>query len=260
MLEAQTIKDNWDSLRYRIDQFEDRKDALNKLYDDFEDRMVMAPASGTSFHHNAFAGGYVDHVLRVMDCANELYDVWARMGADVSGYTMHELQFAALNHDLGKMGFPGDGNEVYQVETSDWHRKNMGRMYVPNKDIPFAVHSDLSLYLLQHYKIPVSWNETLAIKVHDGVYNDGAKPYYMARSEQAKMKNHMPLLLHHADHMATQIEYERYVNNKKKTLVPPVVKSKISKSNGLKNLGDSNPALSKELQDIFAGMGKTEDK
>jgi hypothetical protein len=53
-------------------------------------------------------------------------------GADMSGYTTEELLFAAMHHDLGKAGFPGDGNEVYQVETSDWHRKNQGKLYKTN--------------------------------------------------------------------------------------------------------------------------------
>ena len=47
----------------------------------------------------------------------------------MSGYTKEELLFAAMHHDLGKVGFPGEGNEVYQVETSDWHRKNQNKMY-----------------------------------------------------------------------------------------------------------------------------------
>ena len=49
----------------------------------------------------------------------------------------------AMHHDLGKCGFPGKGREVYQVETSDWHRKNMGRMYKHNENIPFTMVPDL---------------------------------------------------------------------------------------------------------------------
>ena len=46
------------------------------MYDDYEERIVMMPASSVAHYHNAFAGGYVDHVLRVMNCAKKLYDAW----------------------------------------------------------------------------------------------------------------------------------------------------------------------------------------
>ena len=152
MLEAEKINQNWEMYRSKVNNlFPTRKDQLNKMYDDFEDRIAMMPASSMAHFHNAFAGGYIDHVLRVMECTETLYNTWESSGADMSGYTKEELMFAAMHHDLGKVGFPGDGNEVYQIETSDWHRKNMGRLYKHNENIPFTMVPDLSI------KRPCSW-------------------------------------------------------------------------------------------------------
>ena len=253
MLEAEKIKSNWEEYRNRVNElFPSRRDALNKMYDEFENRMAMMPASSMAHFHNAFAGGYVDHILRVMDCADKLHTAWSEMGADMSGYTREELMFAAMHHDLGKVGFPGDGNEVYQVETSDWHRKNMGRLYKHNENIPFTMVPDLSIWLLQEYDIKMSWTEYQAIKIHDGMYDDANKPYFVARSAQAKLKTNLPLLLHHADHMASQIEYERWRNNQNNTPKPVVTKSKPSKSNGLKNLAENNPGMESSIKDLFS--------
>ena len=221
-------------------------------YDEFEDRMMLMPASSVAHYHNAFAGGYVDHVLRVMDCAEKLYESWQDMGADMSGYTGQEMLFAAMHHDLGKVGFPGEGNEVYQVETSDWHRKNIGRMYKHNENIPFTMVPDLSIFLLHKYNVPMSWNEYQAIKIHDGMYDEANKPYFVARSAQAKLKTNLPLLLHHADHMASQIEFEQWRNAKSSSPKPVVSKTKTSKSNGLKNLAENNPEIGKSISDIFS--------
>jgi hypothetical protein len=77
---------------------------------------MMMPASHKKEYHNAFPGGYVDHVLRVIDCAIKLNDVWAEMGVDTSTYTKEELVFSALNHDLGKMG--DFENEAYIISSS----------------------------------------------------------------------------------------------------------------------------------------------
>ena len=253
MLEAEKIKENWEKYRELVNTlFPTRKDALNKMYDDFEERMVFMPASSIAHFHNAFAGGYVDHVLRVMDCAEALHFTWSSQGSDMSGYTKEELLFAAMHHDLGKVGFPGEGNEVYQVETSDWHRKNQNKMYRHNENIPFAMVPDLSIWLLQEYGVKLSWNEYQAIKIHDGMYDDANKPYFVARSAQAKLKTNLPVILHHADHMAAQIEYERWKNGKVTT--PTATKSKTQTSNSLKNLSENNPDVKDAIVDIFSSF------
>ena len=251
MLEAEKIKSNWEGYRGLVNNlFPTRKDALNKMYDELEDRMVFMPASSMEHFHNAFAGGYVDHVLRVMDCVETLHEAWAGMGANMAGYTFEEMMFAAMHHDLGKAGFPGNGNEVYQTETSDWHRKNQGKLYKTNAAIPFAMVPDLSVWLLQEYDVKLSWTEYQAIKIHDGMYDEANKPYFVSRSPQSKLKTNLPIILHHADHMASTIEYERWKQFKDGTPTPVVEKSKITKSNGLKNLAESNPNVGQTLTDI----------
>ena len=252
MLEAEKIKQNWEMYQDRVnDLFPTRKDQLNKMYDGFEDRIAMMPASSMAHFHNAFAGGYIDHVLRVMDCTETLYDVWFHQGADMAGYTKEELMFAAMHHDLGKVGFPGDGNEVYQIETSDWHRKNMGRLYKHNENIPFTMVPDLSIWLLQEHGVSMSWNEYQSIKIHDGMYDDSNKPYFIARSAQAKLKTNMAIILHHGDHMAAQIEYEQWRNHKAGTPKTVSEKSKSTKSTAMKNLAENNPNIGSSIADIF---------
>jgi len=251
MLEAEKIKSNWEEYRKRVDKlFPSRATGLNKLYDELEDRMVFMPASSMEHFHNAFAGGYVDHVLRVMDCVEILHTAWEQMGARVDGYSKEEMMFAAMHHDLGKAGFPGAGNEVYQVETSDWHRKNQGKLYKTNSAIPFAMVPDLSIWLLQEYDVKMSWTEYQSIKIHDGMYDDANKPYFVSRSPQSKLKTNLPIILHHADHMASTIEYERWKSFKDGTPPSVVEKSKVTKSNGLKNLAAANPDVEQALTDI----------
>ena len=130
-ISAEQIVQNWEALMNVIENnFQgERKEKLKSMYADLEDRMCMQPASSVNHYHNAFEGGYVDHVLRVIKCADEVHALWTKMGADMSGYTYEELIFVALNHDIGKMGFPGEGNEVYLPNDSEWHRNNQGKMY-----------------------------------------------------------------------------------------------------------------------------------
>jgi hypothetical protein len=50
--------------------------------------------------------------------------------------------------------------------------------------------------------------------------------------------------------MAAQIEFERWRNKDKETVKPVQEKSKVTKSNGLKNLAESNPDVEQALTDI----------
>ena len=215
-LTAEQIVQNWERLINVIEtEFTgERKDKLLSMYKDLEERMCMAPASSFSHFHNCMPGGYVDHVLRVIECAQEVYDLWTRMGADMSGYTKEELIFVALNHDIGKMGFPGEGNEIYQPNDSEWHRKNLGKEYKINPNNPFTLVNDLSIWLLQHYGIEITWNEMLGIKLTDGLYDESNKPYFMSRTADSKLKTNLGFVMHQADCMAARIEYERWNNNK----------------------------------------------
>ena len=230
-LSAEQIEKNWNEYRNRVNElFPNRANALNKMYDYFEERMALMPASSTDHFHNAFEGGYIDHVLRVMDCAESLYNTWEASGASVDGFSKEELLFAAMHHDLGKAGFPQENGEVYIPNDSEWHRKNQGKMYKHNPNIPFTMVPDLSLWTLQHFAINVSWNEYQAIRIHDGLYDDANKPYYISRSSDAKLRNNMALILHHADHMAARIEYEMWRDKKPTVTATPVTKTVTKKT------------------------------
>ena len=92
-LTAEQLKDNWDNLLAKINNnfSGERKDKLIELYSKLQDQIMMAPASGIDHFHNAFIGGYVDHVLN---------NQWKDMGAYIDNYSYEELMFVALNHDL----------------------------------------------------------------------------------------------------------------------------------------------------------------
>ena len=104
-LTPEQIHKNWEQLRNLItNTFEgERLEKLNTMYDYFEDRMCLAPASGKEHFHNAHVGGYVEHVLHVIDCALKITNLWKASGATIN-FTTEEVIFAAMHHDLGKVG------------------------------------------------------------------------------------------------------------------------------------------------------------
>lgn len=79
---------------------------------------IKAPASSNSDFHNAFEGGLIDHSLRVASYAvkinNSLPD-----DEEVNQDTLIKVCFL---HQIGKAF-------LYTPCTSEWHRKNQGKMY-----------------------------------------------------------------------------------------------------------------------------------
>lgn len=199
------IQLQWEQLIKYINTYiaSPRREAVIQMYNKYADRVCTAPASSHATRHNCYPGGYIDHVNRVIKCALSLYDVWSANGANTSNYTKEELVFAALNHDLGKIG--DEYNEYYIPNDSKWHVER-GQTYKINPKLTFMKVPDRSIFLLQLNEISFSENEYLAIKLHDGLYAKGNESYLMAGQPEFALKTDMPILLHHADHMATLIE------------------------------------------------------
>lgn len=225
MLSAEQIKHNLDKFYGIIDEHiaEPRKTQLMELYKSKEEILAFAPASSKASFHNSFDGGYIDHVLNVIECAIAVADTWTTRGAYTNTFTTEELVFAALNHDLGKLGL--DNEPRYIPNDSEWHIKNQGANYKPNTKIPFLPVQDNSLFILQSAGIQITLNEYIAIKTHDGLYDEGNKAYLISGQNESKLRSCLPLILHQADMMASRIEWEREWLNKMGQAPKPVQKT-----------------------------------
>jgi len=208
-LTAEKIQENWTDLEEIIKSYisEPRRSQLLDFYSKYSERIMLMPAAHKKEYHNAFPGGYVDHVLRVVDCAIKLNSIWIEIGVDNSTYTQEELVFSALNHDLGKIG--DEHNESYLPQDDQWRKDKLGEDYKFNNRLEFMSVPDRSLHLLLSHGIPVSKNEWLTIKLHDGLYDDANKPYLMAWSPETKPRTSLIYIVHQADLMAARIEWEK---------------------------------------------------
>ena len=208
-LTAEQIQMNWEELIAIINKYisEDRKENLLKMYDDFKERMMFAPASAKADFHNAMPGGYVEHILHIISFSLELKQIWANNGANIN-FTDEELVFAAMHHDLGKVG--DLEHDYYIPQDSDWHRKNRGEIYKHNPALQYMKVPDRGLWLLQHYGVKVTDKEYIGIKLTDGLYDDANAAYLKGYNPDYKLRTNMCYILHQADMMATHIEFDQW--------------------------------------------------
>ena len=205
-LSAENISKNWDKhLKIVNTYITDRKDQVLSMLNTMEDTYIMAPASGRKWYHNAFAGGYVDHVNRVVEYAVKQSRLYEEMGGSID-YTEEELVFSALFHDLGKLG---DGESPnYIPQTDKWRQDKLSEMYTYNPDLQFMLIPDRSLFILQKFGIKVNQKEFLAIRLHDGVFDKAKEAYFFSNVESSRQKTSIISVLHAADFLASKVEYD----------------------------------------------------
>lgn len=204
MLSAQQISDNWDKFIANLASCceGDRYTKLFNFYNERKDEIAVIPASSNLNHHSAFVGGYVYHVNNVVEMTRDNYRLWKKYKG-VSGFELSELIFAAIHHDMGKIG---DLKTIlYQPIREEWKLKK-GMIYEYHPDVTYMSIPDRSLMLLNQLGIVLTENEYITIKVHDGIYDEANKAYYMSPSTP-RLKNNMPYILHAADLMAARTEY-----------------------------------------------------
>ena len=254
MLTPEQIKDNWDKFLAVIEEYisPDRAYKLIEFYTQHEERFALMPASHKVQYHNCFPGGYVDHVLRVINAALKLDNVWREMGM-VDTYTTEELVFSALNHDLGKFGTEEQASYIEQ--TDQWRRDKLNEVYTFNDRLEYMTVPDRGLHLLYTLGITPTKNEMLAIKLHDGLYDDSNKPYLMSFSPETKPRTSLVFVLHQADLMAARIEFEtewlpKLLGEKK------VEEKKLTNNFKLNNSANKQKALKKLANPALAELMK----
>ena len=225
MLQAKQIEQNWNSLIQLIeDNFNgERKENLLKMYEHFKERMMFAPASSKEHFHNAFPGGYVEHVLNITNAVKKVYQTWKDCGSHIN-FTEEEMLFATIHHDLGKVG--DIDNDYYIPNESEWHRKNQGKIYTHNPSLQYMNVADRSMWLLQQFGIKLNQTEYIGIKLADGLYDEGNKSYYMSFNPDFELQSNLPHIIHQADMIASKTERDKWKFGERETVNTKIPRDK----------------------------------
>lgn len=170
-LNEEQIYANWMTFQKFCQNISDesRRDKILKMLESIGDELVIAPASAKRDFHNAFAGGLVDHSLRVLRNAVKYSKA---MNLNIE---RDSVIIAALFHDLGKIG---DGTQPYYVKQTDkWREEKLGEVYTHNDKLIHMSVGLRSLYVLSSHNVILTQPEWLAIYLNDGWVLQENKPY-----------------------------------------------------------------------------------
>jgi hypothetical protein len=119
---------------------------------------IKAPASSMADYHNAFEGGLIDHLLKVANYAVRINNALP----EDERVEQQSLLKVCLLHGIGK-------SKLYKPCTSEWHRKNQGKMYEFNDDLVSMRPSERSVYYALSHGIQLTEQEYSAIIFFDKV-------------------------------------------------------------------------------------------
>ena len=251
-LTPEQIHENWIKLINLIkdtfpeDYPNNRREKLLNMYHHFEDRMCMAPASGREHFHYAHVGGYVEHVLHVVDCAVQIKELRENNGATIN-FTDEELIFAAMHHDLGKVG---DMDKDYYVpQESEWHRKNRREIFNHNSELQYMTVTDRAIFLLNQFGIKMTEWEYVGLRLTDGLYEEANKSYYISYNKDWALKSNIAYILHQADSMATHIEYDEWKRGEEEEEVR--VQGNVENIKKAVTMEETSDQLSQKSKDLF---------
>ena len=137
---------------------------------------IKAPASTMNSLHNAFEGGLIDHLLNVTKYAVLINDSLP----EDEKVNKTSLVKVCLLHQIGKAN-------LYKECTSDWHRKNQGKMYEFNEDLVSMRVSERSVYYALSNGVKLTDDEFAAILNFDKVDDKMAEYHNTMLGELLKM-------------------------------------------------------------------------
>lgn len=113
---------------------------------------ISAPASSMVDYHNSFEGGLIDHLLNVAKYAVLINNSLPKE----EQVEQNSLVKVCLLHQIGKAN-------LYTPCTSEWHRKNQGKMYDFNEDLTSMRVGERSVYYALSHGITLTEQEYVAI-------------------------------------------------------------------------------------------------
>ena len=136
--------------------------------------LYTAPASTMTNLHNAFDGGLVDHLIRVARWAVSHNEMNGKLSPGLK-CNPDSVARVAILHGIGR-------SNLYIPNQSEWHKKNLGKMYEFNTSLVSMSPGERALFYIYMYggdKMRLTEEEYQAIlNAEKDISDDAAAKWY----------------------------------------------------------------------------------
>jgi len=167
MYKERDVESLWEKYSNLLNKLNDEN--VSKIVDQFGQRILTGSFSQREKEPFCGIGGLVEYSLELAKSANNISK--------------------ALNYDLNKssiikcslltiLGRVGTIHEDRFIETkSEWHKEKLGQYYDWNENCPKYQVNDMTLFIIQHYGINLSWDEWQTLSLLKDLTSEDNKFY-----------------------------------------------------------------------------------
>jgi len=155
LFKERNIEEIWGKYENFLKQFNNEN--INRMLEDKGQRIITTSMTQRDKEPFCGIGGIVDYSLELARAANKLNKVYEFNISNAS------IIKCALLSVIGRIGTL-DVDRLVNKD-SDWHKEKLGQYYEWNEKCPKYRTQDMTLWYIQHYNIPLTWEEWSAIKL-----------------------------------------------------------------------------------------------
>jgi hypothetical protein len=155
LFKERNIEEIWGKYENFLKQFNNEN--INRMLEDQGQRIITTSMTQRDKEPFCGIGGIVDYSLELARAANKLNKVYEFNISNAS------IIKCALLSVIGRIGTL-DVDRLVNKD-SDWHKEKLGQYYEWNEKCPKYRPQDMTLWYIQHYNIPLTWEEWSAIKL-----------------------------------------------------------------------------------------------
>ena len=150
---------------------------VDNLINSWDQRIVMSSFSQREKEPFCGIGGLVEYSLELAKASNNISKA---LNYDINKSSIIKC---ALLSVLGRVGTLTE--DRYIECQSDWHKEKLGQYYDWNEACPKYQVNDMTLFILQSFKVYLNWDEWQAISLIKDMTSEDNKFYNMHKSRLA---------------------------------------------------------------------------
>ena len=191
MYKERDVETLWEKYSNLLKRLENQN--VDNLIESMDQRILMSSFSQREKEPFCGIGGNVEYALELAKKASALNKA---LNYDLNKASIIKCSLLSV---LGRVGTLTRNR--YIDTTSEWHKEKLGQYYDWNEDCPKYQINDMTLFILQHFKVSLNWDEWNAISLIKDMTSEDNKFYNMHKSRLALILqlSHETLMKHEKD-------------------------------------------------------------
>jgi hypothetical protein len=172
MYKERDVETLWNKYSNLLNKLNDEN--VDNLINKWDQRIITSSYSQREKEPFCGIGGLVEYSLELAKASNNILKA---LNYDTNPMSIIKCSLLSI---LGRVG--NETQDRYVECTSDWHKEKLGQYYDWNEKCPKYQVNDMTLFLLQRYKINLTWEEWEALSLMKDMTSEDNKFYNAYKS------------------------------------------------------------------------------